>query len=114
MKLVYEFCGGKYDGQRMTRSEVMEIYNGYFSKDWTEERNAGALVPRAELDNQPHVSGYIGPMYDGERYIADGKEYHTFEYERLSDETKKTFNDVVEIIGVLRYETQDVYDMLSH
>lgn len=114
MKLVYEFCGGKYDGQRMTRSEVMEIYNGYFSKDWTEERNAGALVPRAELDNQPHVSGYAGPMYDGERYIADGKEYHTFEYERLSDDTKKSFKDIVEVIGVLRYETQEVYNYLSH
>ena len=114
MRLVYEFHGGQYGGKRMTRSEVMGIYNGNLSKDWTAERNAGALVPRAELDNQPHVSGYLGPMYDGERYIADGKEYYSFQYERLSDETKKSFNDIVEIIGVLRYETQEVYDMLSH
>ena len=54
----------------MTRSEVMEIYNGYFSKDWTEERNAGALVPRAELDNQPHVSGYVGPIKTAARKIT--------------------------------------------
>ena len=114
MKLVYEFHGGQYGGKRMTRSEVMEIYDGSFSKDWSAERRAGAIVPRAELDNQPEVDGYLGPMFDGTRYVVDNKEYYSFQYERLPEETKKSFKGIVEIIGVLRYETQEVYDMLSH
>lgn len=111
MKHIYEFVGGKYNNQRMTYHEVMKIYNGYLSHDFSEERNAGALVPRAELDNQPHVDGYVGPMWDGERYIMDGKEYHSWDFERLPDERKK--NKIIEVFAILRYETQEVYDMLS-
>lgn len=44
-------------------------------------RNAGAFVPRAELDNQPTLPGYLGPMWDG-----DGLRYETQEiYNQLSD-----------------------------
>ena len=58
-----------------------------YTEDLTEHRNRGALVHRAELDNQPEFDGYCGPMWDG---------------------TKE--NDS---IGILRYETWETYDMLS-
>lgn len=76
------FVGGRLNGCTMEVDEIITkgLWNGKFSTDWSEYRNRGALVPRAELDNQPKVDGYLGPMWDG---------------------------------GVLRYETQDVYDMLS-
>lgn len=73
------FVGGKYHCQIMDVDDVRKISNGT-SRDWSIARNAGALVPRAELDNQPTVDGYLGPFWDG---------------------------------GRLRYETQEVYDMLS-
>lgn len=34
------------------------------SEDLSEFRNAGACVHRAELDNQPTLEGYCGPMWD--------------------------------------------------
>ena len=73
------FVGGKYNRQVMEVEDVLKISNGT-SKDWSTARKAGALVPRAELDNQPVVDGYLGPFWDGDK---------------------------------LRYETQEVYDMLS-
>ena len=60
------FVGGKYHGQIMEVEDVRKISNGT-SKDWSIARNAGALVPRAELDNQPIVAGYLGPFWDGGR-----------------------------------------------
>jgi hypothetical protein len=75
------FVGGKYHRQLMEIEEVEKISNGTRSHDWSKERAAGGCVPRKELDNQPKVEGYLGPMWDGDK---------------------------------LRYETQEVYDMLSH
>lgn len=77
------FAGGRYNGMTV---EVADIYvngmwNGLTSEDHSALRANGVIgVPRKELDNQPKVDGYLGPMWDG-----DG----------------------------LRYETQEVYDMLS-
>lgn len=50
-------------------------------ENYEELRKQGACVHRAELDDQPVYTGWLGPMWDG---------------------------------GKLRYETQEVYDMLSH
>jgi hypothetical protein len=75
------FVGGKYNGQTMNIEDVEKISNGHRSMDWSKERAMGACVSRKELDNQPLVDGYLGPMWDGDK---------------------------------LRYETQEVYDMLSH
>lgn len=77
------FAGGKYDGMTVEVSTIYVngMWNGLTSEDYSAHRANGAIgVPRAELDNQPKVGGYLGPMWDG-----DG----------------------------LRYETQEVYDMLS-
>jgi len=73
------FVGGKYNGWKPDVSEVWKIADG-MTEDLSEIRKQGGCVHMAELDNQPTVSGYCGPMWDG---------------------------------GKLRYETWDVYDMLS-
>lgn len=57
------------------------------TEDLSAERARGELVRRKELDNKPRFDGYTPPMWDGTR--NDG------EY------------------AVLRYETWEVYDMLS-
>lgn len=91
MKTVYEFVGGRYHKMRMPKEAVVAIGNGGYTKNWSKERATGALVPREELDNQPLVEGYAGPMWDGLR--------------------KDGFND--ETYAVLRYESFGVYEELS-
>ena len=84
MKLVCEFVGGAMAGKMPL--ENAEKLTEARSRNWSEERSRGRLVPRAELDSKPQFEGYAGPMWDGERPGG---------------------------IGVLRYETWDVYDMMS-
>lgn len=74
------FVGGKYNGLIIEAEKVEAISNGKRSRDWSETRKNGGLVPREELDNRPLVDGYLSPMFDG---------------------------------GMLRYETQDMYDLFS-
>ena len=79
--MLAHFVGGNLNGVVCSVEEVKRKYwNGRLTEDLTEARKRGAWVHRAELDNQPEVNGYLGPMWDG---------------------------------GMLRYETQEVYDMLS-
>lgn len=84
IEYLYEFVGGKLNNRILTREEINKISNE-LTKDYSKEREMGITVHRKELDNQPMVEGYIGPMYNGIDY---GKIF-------------------------LRYETQEVYDMLS-
>ena len=100
MKYVYNFVGGKLNKKMMEREEVDKIAYGY-SDDMSELRAKGRMVYRAELDNQPLVEGYLSPMWDGLRY--NGK--YAFE---ATEEDKKC-----EPVAVIRYETQEVYSMLS-
>lgn len=74
------FVGGRYNGITMNVEDVIKIGNGKFTEDLTHVRNNGGWCHREELDNQPKVDGYAGPMWNG-----DG----------------------------LRYETWEVYDMMS-
>lgn len=84
VKYLYEFCGGELNGKVLNIGQVIEISNG-LTEDLTKLRKKGLLVHRKELDNQPKVKGYLGPMFNGIDY---GKIH-------------------------LRYETQEIYDMLS-
>ena len=105
MRLFYEFIGGALPRRFYVRSEVEEMAIGH-TPDRSRERLAGMLVPRKELDNQPKVAGFVGPMWDGERYMLEsGMIVHTFENVDLAN--------VVEIVGIIRYETQEAYDILS-
>lgn len=105
MEYCYEFVGGRLHGQRMQRNQVEEIATGH-SRDWSPERAQGGLVPRVELDNQPTVNGYVGPMWDGLRYKVNGRMKSEWS---LTEEEKAG----TEPTAILRYETQEVYNMLS-
>ena len=106
---IYEFVGGKYHGRQMGELDahiLYEICGSGRSKDWSEEREQGVIVPREELDNELQFDGYIGPMWDGERYLVNGEWEYGFNF---SDEEKETAPEAY----VLRYETPEVCDALS-
>lgn len=73
------FVGGPRNGNVMDVSNVWAFANGK-TENMSEYRARGCCVHRAELDDQPTVEGYCGPMWDR---------------------------------GMLRYESWDVYEMLS-
>lgn len=81
MKTYYQFVGGNLSGQLLSRKEVETIAHGH-TENLSKERSEGKLVHRAELDGQPTVKNYIGPMYNG--HYKDGI--------------------------LLRYETKEVYN----
>lgn len=81
MKTYYQFIGGNLSGQIFARKEVEVIAHGH-TNNLSKERSEGKLVHRAELDDQPTVKNYIGPMYNG------------------------CYKDGI----LLRYETQEVYN----
>lgn len=85
MKFVCEFVGGPMAGQMPL--EEAEALTEERNGDLSVLRAMGRLVRRVELDNRPVFDGYVGPMWDGTRPGG---------------------------IAVLRYETQEVYNMLSN
>lgn len=107
-KYLYNFAGGKLNGLlcRYAALEVRNLIKGY-TADLSELRATGALCKRAELDNQPIIDGYLSPMYDGVRYEVNGK----FKSEWQCTEEEKAGK---EPIHVIRYETQEVYNMMSN
>lgn len=84
IKFICDFIGGPLAGTMPL--EQAEAMTGRRSADLSEIRKRGGLVHREELDNKPEFDGYCGPMWDGTRGSN---------------------------IAVLRYETWEVYDMLS-
>ena len=106
MKYRYEFVGGPLNGHQLQREEVEQIATGY-TPYRDRERALGGFGPRWELDGQPTVKGYLGPMWDGLRYEIDGQLKSDWQ---LTEEQKAG----KEPTAILRYETQEVYDMLSN
>lgn len=106
MKYRYEFVGGPLNGRVMQHEEVEQMASGH-RPYYGRERALGGCVPREELDGQPTVKGYLGPMWDGTRYIVDGQLKSEWQ---MTEEEKQG----LEPIGILRYETQEVYNMLSN
>lgn len=84
IEYLYVFYGGGLNRKILTRNQVDKI-STETTQNFEKERKEGLLVHRKELDDQPIIENYLGPMFDGIDY---GKIY-------------------------LRYETQDVYDMLA-
>lgn len=107
-KYLYEFVGGEYNGKmwRYAALEARNLIKGY-SEDLSAERAKGVLCKRAELDNQPLIDGYLSPMYDGKRYIVNGQLKSEWQ---CTDEEKANS----EYVHIIRYETQEVYDMMSN
>ena len=108
MKKYYGFYGGKLSGvyDEETAKEIFAAYGNGLSEDLSEIRARGGLVHREELDNQFQFKGYLGPMWDGNRYLVNGEMKYEWE---VSDEEKEN----CERCAILRYETQEVYDALS-
>jgi len=105
LDLAYTFVGGELDGQQFDRQIVEAFAEGYTPNN-TLKRAAGLLCPRKELDEQPKICGYYGPMWDGIRCVMnDGSIKYDFQVKDMSQ--------VLRIYGVLRYETEEVYDMMS-
>lgn len=56
--------GGELQGQ-YTRQYVMEhFHNGRYTQDYSQVRKFGFNGQRKELDRQPKIDGYFGPMWD--------------------------------------------------
>lgn len=105
LNLAYTFVGGALDGEQFDRQIVEAFAEGYTPNN-TLKRAAGLLCPRKELDEQPKVCGYYGPMWDGIRCVMkDGSVKYEFEV--------KDFTQVKRKYGVLRYETEEVYRAMS-
>ena len=105
MKYLYEFVGGPLAGQMKQHEEVEQISNGH-RPYYGRERAMGYLAPREELDGQPTVEAYFGPMWDGLRYEVDGRlvsDWEATEEERAGKEP----------IAILRYESHEMYKKLS-
>lgn len=107
-KYLYNFVGGELNGNlwHYAALEVRNLIKGY-SADLSELRATGALCKRAELDNQPIIDGYMPPMYDGVLYEVNGvlkDKWHITEKQK----------EQAKIYHVIRYETEEVYDMMSN
>lgn len=105
---IYEFVGGEYNGKmwRYAALKARNLIKGY-SADLSEKRAKGVLCKRAELDNQPIIDGYMPPMYDGKIYLVNGNLKSEWQ---CTDEAKAN----CEFFHVIRYETEEVYDMMSN
>lgn len=99
MTLICYFVGGPWNGQYIPLSVAERM---------TAERcHDESRVWRPELNDRPVFQGYLGPMWDGIRYEIDGRLKYEFEV--------KEFDQIgLGPIGILRYETQEVYDALSN
>ena len=84
VEYVYVFYGGKLNRKKLTVEQIGEKLNKSML-DWSNKNKQDLSITRKVLNNQPKVEGYIGPMFEKIDY---GKVY-------------------------LRYETQEIYDMLS-
>lgn len=89
MKFAYHFVGGPINSVTFTNPNDAWAFSNGKTEDQSHIRKAGGFTCRPEMDNQPTFHGYLGPMWGGERDI-DGEHY-----------------------AIMRYETQEVYNMLS-
>lgn len=105
MTYLYQFVGGPWNGMTITEQEARKEAAG-ISPDLSPIRAQGGLVHRPELDNQPTFKGYLGPMWDGLRWIHGGKLSYEWETPAAVKANQSPY-------AVIRYETQAVYDLLS-
>lgn len=109
-KYLYTFVGGPLNGKtwHYAALEARNLINGY-SDDLSAVRATGRLCKRAELDNQPLVNGYYGPMYDGVRYEVNGVLKYDFQCTEL-----EKLDAANTMYHVIRYETAEVYNMMCN
>ena len=109
-KYLYNFAGGPLNGKfwHYAALEVRGLITGY-NKDMSAVRACGRLCQREELDNQPLVNGYYGPMWGGVMYDVGGKMKYDFQCTEL--EKLDTANTMYLVI---RYETAEVYNSMCN
>ena len=59
------FVGGRFDGQTMDVSKVWDFAVAA-TEDYSAVRTPRHIIQSPELDNQPIVNGYCGPMWNGD------------------------------------------------
>lgn len=89
LEFVYEVVGGDCAGNYSREElEALPCFSGKYTDDQSDIRVNGGFTSREELDNQPKLDGYVGPMMDGWRNHKMVLRYETQEiYNRLSEET---------------------------
>lgn len=56
--------GGSLQG-KYTRKDIIEKFCiGKYTQDCSEVRARGIIIQRKELDRQPKIPGYVGPIWD--------------------------------------------------
>ena len=81
VEYLYVFHGGKLNRKILTKKQIEKLSTEN-TIDFSEERKKGLPVHSKDLDNQPIVEGYLGPMFEDVDY---GKVY-------LRYETQKGYN----------------------
>ena len=69
------FVGGRFDGQQMDVSNVWDFAVAA-TENLSDARARGGIVRRAELDDQPIVNGYIGPMWNGDHLRYESRDVY--------------------------------------
>lgn len=81
------FSGGEYGGETISMKQLLKLrWNGEATEDLSDVRRHGGFTRREELDKLPLINGYLSPMW--EKMLPNGK-------------------------IVVRYETQEMYDLLT-
>lgn len=72
------FVGGELHGLECEAGELelLTQWTGSYSKSYEYEKAHGILCPRSELWNKPKISGYLGPMWDGDRLRYETQEVY--------------------------------------
>lgn len=59
--------GGELQGCYTRKDVVDKFCVGQYTQDYSQVRGKGFVGQRKELDRQPKIPGYLGPMWDGGR-----------------------------------------------
>ena len=57
--------GGKLNGKYNRKYVIEHFHSGRYTQDCSTVREKGFICQRKELDRQPVINGYLGPMWDG-------------------------------------------------
>lgn len=77
------FVGGKYDGKMFDIADLEKLaeFTGKYSQSYELEEAHDIPCPRPELWNRPKISGYVGPMWDGDKLRYETQEvYNALSY----------------------------------
>ena len=59
-----QIIGGSLNGNYNRKYVIEHFHNGRYTHDCSKIREMGFICQRKELDHQPLINGYLGPMWD--------------------------------------------------